>query len=84
MNSVTQRVALKIIDKAIRAAGRKMPLRSEKARNEMLSYAAMDMAEAYQIGTEEAQSEILNRLHEIRRALAPSPRMWTSTRDTAP
>jgi len=66
-----QRVALKMIDKAIRAAGRKLPLRSERDREKMLEYAATNMAEAYQIGAEEAQGEILNRLQEIRRVFQP-------------
>ncbi|HXR93736.1 MAG TPA: hypothetical protein VN750_26020 [Steroidobacteraceae bacterium] len=60
-----------MIDKALRAAGSKLPLRSTKARNEMLAYAAMDMAEAYQIGAEEAQSEVIRRLEAIRRTLQP-------------
>lgn len=67
------KVALKIIDKAIRAVERKIQFRSEKARNEMLSYAAGDMAEAYLIGAEETQGEMLSRLQAIRRALLPKP-----------
>lgn len=67
------KVALKVIDKAIRAVERKIPFKSEKARNEMLSYAANDMAEAYEIGAEEAQGEFLSRLQSIRRALLPKP-----------
>jgi hypothetical protein len=67
-----QRAVLKMLDKAIRAAGRKLSFRSGKSRNTILEYAAEDRAEAYQIGAEEAQGEILDRLHEIRNALAPS------------
>lgn len=67
-----QRAAVRLLDKAIRAAGKKLPLRPEKARNAMLEYAADDKAEAYQIGAEEAQGEILSRLHAIRLALEPT------------
>jgi len=63
------KVALKVIDKAIRAVERKLPFKSPKQRNEMLSYAADDMAEAYLIGAEEAQGEFLVRLQAIRRAM---------------
>jgi hypothetical protein len=70
------KVALKVIDKAIRAVDRKIPFASEKRRNKMLSYAAGDMAEAYQIGAEEAQVEFLARLHAIRRGLLPKPATW--------
>lgn len=69
--SRSNKVALKIIDKAIRAVERKIHFYSEKRRNEMLSYAAGDMAEAYQIGAEEAQGEFLARLQTIRRGLLP-------------
>lgn len=73
MQAVTtpNKVALKVIDKAIRAVERKIKFYSEKRRNEMLSYAAGDMAEAYQIGAEEAQGEMLSRLQAIRRTLLP-------------
>jgi hypothetical protein len=71
MIMLEQRAALKIIDKAIRAVERKLPFKSAKHRNEMLSYAADDMADAYLIGAEEAQGEFLSRLQSIRRALQP-------------
>jgi len=68
------KAAIKAIDKAIRAVERKLPFASEKARNEMLSYAAGSMAEAYLIGAEEAQGEFLSRLQAIRRTfLGGSP-----------
>lgn len=63
--------ALKTIDRAIRAVERKIKFYSEKRRNAMLEYAAGDMAEAYQIGAEEAQGEMLARLQTIRRSLLP-------------
>jgi hypothetical protein len=50
---------------------RKIHFYSEKRRNEMLSYAAGDMAEAYLIGAEEAQGEFLARLQAIRRTFKP-------------
>ena len=71
MGSQVNKIALKVIDKAIRAVERKLPLKSSKARNEMLSYAAGDMADAYQIGAEEAQGEFLARLQAIRRTVLP-------------
>ncbi len=74
MGSPANDVALKVIDKAIRAVERKLPFKSPKARNEMLSHAADDMAEAYLIGAEEAQGEFLTRLQSIRRALQPHSR----------
>lgn len=69
MSSQVNKAALKVIDKAIRAVERKLPFKSPKARNEMLSYAADDMAEAYLIGAEEAQGEFLARLQSIRRTI---------------
>jgi len=74
MSNQVNKAALKTIDKAIRAVERKLPFKSPKARNEMLSYAADDMAEAYLIGAEEAQGEFLARLQTIRRAIQPPSR----------
>ena len=53
------------IDKAIKAASKRLPFKSEKAQNEMLEYAAGSLAEAYRIGAEEAQTEIIGRLRKI-------------------
>lgn len=50
------------LEKAIRAAGKKLPFKSTKQQNELLQYAADDMADAYRIGAEEAQQEIVTRL----------------------
>lgn len=50
------------IRKAIRVASRKLPFASESQQNEMLEYAAGSLAEAYRIGAEEAQGEIIRRL----------------------
>lgn len=54
------------IDKAIKEASKRLPFASVKQRNEMLEYAADNMAEAYQIGAEEAQVVILERLRALK------------------
>lgn len=56
---------LSVIDKAIREAGKKLPFTSRKSQNEILEYAADDLADAYRIGAEEAQREIVTRLREL-------------------
>ncbi len=53
------------LEKAIREAQKRLPFKSVKQRNEILSYAADDLAEAYRIGAEEAQGEIVARLREL-------------------
>ena len=50
---------------ALRAAEKKLPFASRKQQNELLEFVAEDMAEAYRIGAEEAQREILARLREL-------------------
>lgn len=70
---IANKVALKTIDKAIRAVERKINFYSSKRRNAMLEYAAGDMAEAYQIGAEEAQGEFLARLQALRRSIQQVP-----------
>lgn len=52
-------------DKAIKEAAKKLPFNSRKQQNEILEYAADDLADAYRIGAEEAQREILRRLREL-------------------
>lgn len=49
-------------DKAVRAAARRLPIKSDKQLNDILEYAADDKAEAYRIGAQEAQHEIINRI----------------------
>jgi hypothetical protein len=61
---------LKQIQKCIKAAQKRIPFASEKRQNEMLEFAAGSMSEAYRIGAEEAQQEILNRLRKIERETA--------------
>jgi hypothetical protein len=46
----------------IKAAKKRMPFASEKKQNEILGYSAGSLAEAYRIGAEEAQGEIVSRL----------------------
>lgn len=54
------------LDKAIRAAGKRLPFKPAKQQNELLEYAADDLADAYRIGAEEAQGEIIARLQELK------------------
>jgi uncharacterized protein YaiL (DUF2058 family) len=54
-----------VIEKAVREAGKKLPFTSRKSQNEILQYAADDLADAYRIGAEEAQREIVERLREL-------------------
>lgn len=54
---------------AIHTASKKLPFLSRKQQNEMLDFAADDLADAYRIGAEEAQREIVGRL----RGLAAEP-----------
>ena len=55
------------IQRAINKARKRLPFLPEKKQNAMLEWAAGSMAEAYRLGAEEAQTEILHRL----RALLP-------------
>lgn len=55
----------KTLKVAIKAAAKKIPMLSVKQRNENLDMAAADMAEAYEIGVEEAQHEIILRLEGL-------------------
>jgi hypothetical protein len=53
------------LDKAIREAGKKLSFASRKQQNQILEFAADDLADAYRIGAEEAQREIVARLREL-------------------
>jgi len=64
-----ERAAQAALRKARRAAERKLLLRSDKMILEHLDFAGMDALEAYKCGVEEAQSEIVNRLALLERAL---------------
>lgn len=55
-----------ILKKAISVASKRLPFKSAKQANKMLEYAADDKAEAYRIGAEEAQEEIILRLHALK------------------
>jgi hypothetical protein len=48
--------------RALAAASKRLPFKSEKAMETILEFAAGSLSEAYRIGAEEAQSEIVNRL----------------------
>lgn len=55
----------KTLKKAIRVASKKLPIVPDKRLNADLEWAADSLAEAYRIGAEEAQSEILKRLRGL-------------------
>lgn len=54
------------IDSAINEASKRLPLLSVRQRNKSLEFAAGSMAEAYQIGAEEAQEAIIDRLQMLK------------------
>jgi hypothetical protein len=54
--------AHKAILAAIRKAEKQLPFRSSKQQNELLEFAADDKADAYRIGAEESQGQIVRRL----------------------
>lgn len=51
---------------AINSAKKKLPFKTSKQQNELLEYAADDLADAYRIGAEEAQHEIITRLNLLK------------------
>lgn len=53
-------------DKAIQEASKKLPFAPTKQTNALLEHAADDMADAYRIGAEEAQAEIVTRLRILK------------------
>jgi hypothetical protein len=60
-----ERIVNKVLSKAVRIASKKLPLRSDKAIRANLEFVTDDLAEAYRIGAEEAQREIVLRLREL-------------------
>lgn len=70
--SAATRSAIGAVRKAKRAAFKRLPFESEKRQNERLEFAVGTLAEAYRLGAEEAQTEILRRLDELERKL------WTN------
>lgn len=62
---MTERTKLQQIRNCIKAAQKRIPFASEKRQNEALSFAVQSFAEAYRLGAEEAQHEILRRLSAI-------------------
>lgn len=53
---------LAVIKKAIRVAGKKLRIHSDKTLNQNLEFCCGDLAEAYRVGAEEAQHAIVDRL----------------------
>lgn len=70
--SPAAKAAVSAVRKAKRAAFKRLPFESEKKQNERLEFAVGTLAEAYRLGAEEAQTEILRRLDELERKL------WTN------
>ena len=56
----------KVLRMAIRAANRRLPFSTTIRQNAMLENICADFAEAYRIGAEEAQNEIVARLLVIK------------------
>ena len=56
--------------KAVKAAKKKVHTLGDKKLNENLEYACGSLAEAYRVGVEEAQGEIVSRLMELQNKLA--------------
>lgn len=55
-----------LASQALRAAGKQLPFASRRDQNRELAFAADDMADAYRIGAEEAQREIIHRLQRLK------------------
>lgn len=55
-----------VLDRAIKEARKKLPFKRDQDMNDLLEYAADDFAEAYKVGAQEAQSEIINRLQILK------------------
>lgn len=55
------------LSRAIAASKKRLRFMPEKQQNENLEYACSSLAEAYRIGAEEAQQEILSRLRALER-----------------
>ncbi len=53
---------IRALNSAIRVAGKKLPFSSAKEQSISLNYAGANLAEAYRIGAEEAQREIISRI----------------------
>jgi len=49
-------------EKAIREANKRLPFKSHKQTKDLLEFAADDLVDAYRIGAQEAQREIVVRL----------------------
>lgn len=67
--------------KALTEAGKTIRVLPARKLNGQLEYAAGDLAEAYRIGVEEAQEEILSRLRALQGKLAAQPPPGSAFRD---
>lgn len=61
--------AVRLAD-AVKAAKKRLPIKPTRALNQILDFAAGDKAEAYRLGAEEAQREIVTRLSALTSAPA--------------
>lgn len=61
-----------LLSAAIKTAKKRLRFMPERRQNENLEHAACSLAEAYRIGAEEAQQEILNRLRQLSTAAKES------------
>lgn len=59
----------RVIDRAIKAAQKKLPILRDKPLNQNLEMFCGDFAEAYRVGAQEAQEEIISRLRELSTSL---------------
>ena len=59
--------------KVLLAASKKLPMVSDRVLRERLEWAADDMADAYRIGAQEAQAEIVARLRTLYEDRPTSP-----------
>jgi hypothetical protein len=57
-----QSAVSKALCKAVRAAAKKLPFKSERSMEEMMEGFGFSLADAYRCGAEEAQDEIVRRL----------------------
>lgn len=53
--------------KAVKVAGKKIRLKSDRALNDILDYSCGSLAEAYRCGMEETQGDIIQRLEALGR-----------------
>ncbi len=64
-------MAASISLKLVREAGKKIRILPDRALRQNLEYAGLDEVEAYKLGVEEAQHDIMARLDAIQKGLKP-------------